>query len=325
MTRTSVAMANSTMEHPPRRSMRKSRRSTETPERLRRGDVQATRAMLTLSHVTKRYGSRTAVDDLSLTVRRGEVLGVLGPNGAGKSTTVALAVGLLEPDSGEVVMEGCGSPALPRVRAGIGVAPQALAVYDLLSGEENLSFFAEVYGLSGAALRRRVAECLAFVGLSDRARDRAGDYSGGMKRRLNLAAALVHEPELLLLDEPTVGVDPHSRNAIFDNIESLNRDGLTVIYTTHYLEEAERLCDRIAIIDAGRLLAIGTMEELLTAHGGAPTLVVVAGEREIRLQTSDPLAELNQLAAVDEVRSFHVERPTLEHVFLHLTGRSLRD
>ena len=150
--------------------------------------------MLTLTHVHKRYGSLTAVDDLSLAVRRGEVLGLLGPNGAGKSTTVSLAVGLLEPDGGDVGIDGLGSPTEPRVRARLGVAPQALAVYDLLTGEENLRFFAEVYGLSGAVLSRRVAECLSFVGLSERARDRAATYSGGMKRRLNLAAALVHEP-----------------------------------------------------------------------------------------------------------------------------------
>jgi ABC-2 type transport system ATP-binding protein len=281
--------------------------------------------MLTLTNVRKRYGNLTAVDDLTLTVRRGEVLGLLGPNGAGKSTTVSLAVGLLKPDDGSVVIEGLGSPSFARVRARMGVAPQSLAVYDLLTGEENLRFFGEVYGLSGSRLSRRVSECLSFVGLSERARDRAGDYSGGMKRRLNLAAALVHQPDVLLLDEPTVGVDPQSRNAIFDNIESLNRDGLTVIYTTHYMEEAERLCDRIAIIDAGRLLALGTLDELLGTHGGPPTLVAVTAVGETRVHTSDPLAELNRIAASTPVLAFHVERPTLEQVFLHLTGRNLRD
>jgi ABC-2 type transport system ATP-binding protein len=281
--------------------------------------------MLTLTNVQKRYGSLTAVDDLSLSVRRGEVFGLLGPNGAGKSTTVSLAVGLLAPDAGQVTIEGLGAPSEPRVRARLGVAPQALAVYDLLSGHENLRFFGQVYGLTGAALDRRVAECLAFVGLADRAHDRAATYSGGMKRRLNLAAALVHDPDLLLLDEPTVGVDPQSRNAIFDNVEALNRNGRTVIYTTHYMEEAERLCDRIAIVDRGRLLALGTLDELLTAHGGPPTLVVDTTDGETRLHTSDPLAELNRLAATTTVRDFHVERPTLEEVFLHLTGRRLRD
>ncbi|MCC7177487.1 MAG: ABC transporter ATP-binding protein [Acidobacteria bacterium] len=281
--------------------------------------------MLTLTNVRKRYGSLTAVDGLSLSVRRGEVFGLLGPNGAGKSTTVGLAVGLLEPDEGKVSIEGRGAPTVAGVRARLGVAPQGLAIYDLLSGEENLRFFGQVYGLAGAALDRRVAACLAFVGLADRARDHAGTYSGGMKRRLNLAAALVHDPDLLLLDEPTVGVDPQSRNAIFDNIEALNRDGRTIIYTTHYMEEAERLCDRIAIVDRGRLLALGTLDELLAAHGGPAMLVVTTTDGERRVQTTDPLAELSRLAATTTVRDFHVERPTLEQVFLHLTGQSLRD
>lgn len=281
--------------------------------------------MLTLTNVRKRYGSLTAVDGLSLSVRRGEVFGLLGPNGAGKSTTVGLAVGLLEPDEGKVSIEGRGAPTVAGVRARLGVAPQGLAIYDLLSGEENLRFFGQVYGLAGAALDRRVAACLAFVGLADRARDHAGTYSGGMKRRLNLAAALVHDPDLLLLDEPTVGVDPQSRNAIFDNIEALNRDGRTIIYTTHYMEEAERLCDRIAIVDRGRLRALGTLDELLAAHGGPAMLVVTTTDGERRVQTTDPLAELSRLAATTTVRDFHVERPTLEQVFLHLTGQSLRD
>ncbi|MEP7118841.1 MAG: ABC transporter ATP-binding protein [Acidobacteriota bacterium] len=281
--------------------------------------------MLTLDAVGKRYGQLTAVDGLSLTVRRGEVFGLLGPNGAGKSTTVGLSVGMIAPDAGRVLIDGAGDPRLAAVRARIGVAPQALAIYDLLSGAENLAFFGQIYGVDRARLSERVRWALAFVGLTERGPDRAGNYSGGMKRRLNLAAALVHDPQLILLDEPTVGVDPQSRNAIFDNIEALNRDGRTVIYTTHYMEEAERLCDRIAIIDAGRLLALGTVDELLAAHGGASTLVVQTTDGEVRVQTADPLAELNRRAATTAIRTFHVERPTLEHVFLHLTGKSLRD
>ena len=281
--------------------------------------------MLTLDNVRKRYGTLTAVDGLSLTVRRGEVFGLLGPNGAGKSTTVGLSVGVIAPDSGRVVIEGAGDPRQPAVRARIGVAPQALAIYDLLSGAENLRFFGEIYGVDGSRLAERVRWALNFVGLTDRGGDAAGEYSGGMKRRLNLAAAIVHDPGLILLDEPTVGVDPQSRNAIFDNIEALNRDGRTVIYTTHYMEEAERLCDRIAIIDAGRLLALGTLDELMAAHGGPPTLVVRTADGEIRTQTPDPLAELNRVASTATIRDFHVERPTLEHVFLRLTGKSLRD
>ena len=249
--------------------------------------------MLTFTDVRKSFGPTVAVDGLSLSVRKGEVLGLLGPNGAGKSTSVSLAVGLLAPDSGSVTIDDAGSPADPAVRQRIGVAPQALAIYELLSGDENLRFFGQMYGLSGAALDARVAWCLDFVGLTDRRKDRTGGYSGGMKRRLNLAAALVHDPELLLLDEPTVGVDPQSRNSIFESIEALQREGRTIIYTTHYMEEAARLCNRIAIIDHGRLLALGTVDDLISAHGGEATVVV--------------------------------QGPTLEKAFLTLTGRSLRD
>jgi ABC-2 type transport system ATP-binding protein len=281
--------------------------------------------MLTFSNVRKSYGKLVAVDGLSLSIRKGELFGLLGPNGAGKSTSVSLAVGLLAPDSGSVSIEGHGNPAAPEVRQKIGVAPQALALYDLLTGEENLRFFGEVYGLSGAVLAERVKWCLDFVGLADRKGDRVGGYSGGMKRRLNMAAAVIHDPELLLLDEPTVGVDPQSRNKIFDSIEALHRDGRTIIYTTHYMEEAERLCDRIAIVDAGKLLALGTLKELLATHGGAPTLVVNTNGEDRRVQTANPLAELNRMAAAGTIDAFQMERPTLEQVFLTLTGRSLRD
>jgi ABC-2 type transport system ATP-binding protein len=281
--------------------------------------------MLTLERVRKAYGSTVAVDDLSLSVRRGEILGLLGPNGAGKSTTVNLAVGLLPPDTGRVVIDGGGNPQSPSVRARLGVAPQALALYELLSGVENLRFFGEMYGLSGAALRHRVAWSLEFVGLTERSRDRVSDYSGGMKRRLNLASALVHDPELVLLDEPTVGVDPQSRHQIFENILDLKRQGCTLIYTTHYMEEAARLCDRVAILDKGRLLALGTVDELLSRYGARPTLVAQTDQGEHRVETDDPLAELNRLAAVGTVAAFQLERPTLEQVFLQLTGRSLRD
>ena len=251
--------------------------------------------MLNLVDVRKSFGKTVAVDGLSLSVRKGEILGLLGPNGAGKSTSVSLSVGLIAPDAGSVTIEGHGDPADPGVRRRIGVAPQALALYDALTGEENLRFFGEMYGLSGASLDQRVRWCLEFVGLADRKKDLAGGYSGGMKRRLNLAAALMHDPELLLLDEPTVGVDPQSRNKIFESIEELHRQGRTIIYTTHYMEEAERLCDRIAIVDAGRLLALGTLTELLDQHGGPPTLVVTCHGDDHRLQTTDPLGELNRI------------------------------
>jgi ABC-2 type transport system ATP-binding protein len=211
------------------------------------------------------------------------------------------------------------------VRRRIGVAPQALAVYDQLTGRENVEFFGRLYGLGGRALADRVRWALEFVQLQDRARAFASTYSGGMKRRLNLAAALVHDPELVLLDEPTVGVDPQSRNAIFESIAALRAEGRTIIYTTHYMEEAARLCDRVGIIDHGRLLAVDTVPGLLAAHGGAPTLVVSGSAGEHRVRTADPLGELNRLAAIGPVGEFRLEQPTLEQVFLHLTGRQLRD
>ena len=283
------------------------------------------RLVLVLSHIVKRYGTRTAVDDLSLDVRRGEILGLLGPNGAGKSTTMHVATGLLTPDAGTVAIGDYGSPSQPDARRRLGFAPQNLAVYDLLSAEENLAFFAQLYGLSGAALRARVDASLAFVGLTDRRHDRVDSYSGGMKRRLNIAAAVLHEPELVLLDEPTVGVDPQSRNAIFDSIEALQAQGRTLVYSTHYMQEAVRLCDRVAIIDKGRVLALDTVPGLIAAHAGPPRLHVRTGGRDLAMETRDPLGELNRLAADAPIESFHVEAPTLEQVFLSLTGHTLRD
>jgi ABC-2 type transport system ATP-binding protein len=280
--------------------------------------------MLTLSGVRKSYGRAPAVEGLTLEVRRGEIFGLLGPNGAGKSTTVHLAVGLLRPDAGEVRLDG-GDPAEPAVRRKVGLAPQALALYDQLTGRENLEFFGRTYGLGGAALASGVARALEFVRLADRARDRVDTYSGGMKRRLNLAAALVHDPALILLDEPTVGVDPQSRNAIFDSIKALRDEGRTVIYTTHYMEEAERLCDRVGIMDHGTLLALDTVDALIARHAGAPRLVLQGPAGEETIETSDPLAELNRRAATAPIAAFRLERPTLEEVFLRLTGRTLRD
>jgi ABC-2 type transport system ATP-binding protein len=281
--------------------------------------------VLTLTNVRKRYGATVALDGLSLAVRPGEILGLLGPNGAGKSTTVNLAVGLIAPDEGEVSLGGLGSPRDPAARRRVGVSPQALAIYEQLTAEENLRFFGEVYGLSGRPLAERVEWALGFASLEERRRDRVATYSGGMKRRLNLAAALVHDPELLLLDEPTAGVDPQSRNAILERILELRRLGRTVVYTTHYMEEAERLCDRVAVVDHGRVLALGTVPELVRAHGGDPVLVArVAGE-ERRIPAPDPTRALLELSAAARVEDFHLERASLETVFLSLTGRRLRD
>jgi len=281
--------------------------------------------MLTLTNVRKAFGSLVAVDDLTLSIRPGEVFGLLGPNGAGKTTTVNMAVGLLRPDQGTVEIEGAGSPDRPEVRAKIGVAPQALALYDELTGEENLAFFGKLQGLKGRDLTDRVRWGLEFVGLFERRRDRVKVYSGGMKRRLNIAVALVHDPPLLLLDEPTVGVDPQSRNSIFEKIAALREKGHTVVYTTHYMEEAQRLCDRVGIIDRGKLLALDTVQGLIAAHGGKSLLIVERGGGEERVETDDPLRELNALQSNGALRGFRLERPDLERVFLRLTGRELRD
>jgi len=280
--------------------------------------------MIRIDSVRKQFGSIVALDGLTLDVRPGEMFGLLGPNGAGKSTTMALLTGLHTPDAGSISVLG-GDPRDPALRARLGLAPQSLALYENLSGRENVTFFARMFGLRGARLDQRVDAALDFVQLVDRQHDRVGGYSGGMQRRLNLAAALVHEPELILLDEPTAGVDPQSRNALFENVLALKAAGRTIVYTTHYMEEVERLCDRVAIIDRGRVLAVDSVAGLLRAHAGAPVLVVEREGRSQRIETTDPLAELNRLAASAPIDGFHVERPRLEQVFLHLTGRSLRD
>ena len=281
--------------------------------------------MLTLSNVRKTYGDLVAVDGLSLSVAPGEIFGLLGPNGAGKSTTVHMAVGLLPPDSGTVTIGDLGAPTMPEVRRILGVAPQSLAIYEDLTADENLRFFGQMYGLGGAHLAARVDAVLGLVGLTDRRRDRAVTYSGGMKRRLNLAAALVHEPRLILLDEPTVGVDPQSRNAIFDQIIALRASGHTILYTTHYMEEAARLCDRVGIVDHGKLLAVDTVDALIRAHGGRPVLVAQTDAGEKRVETDDPVRALNELSSGHRIDDFHVARANLEQVFLNLTGRHLRD
>jgi ABC-2 type transport system ATP-binding protein len=281
--------------------------------------------VLRLHDLHKRYGSLAAVDGVSLHVRRGEIFGFLGPNGAGKTTTIAMAVGLLEPDSGSVEITVLGSPRDPQVRRLIGLAPQSLALYDALSARENLAFFGKLYGLSGKRLEERVDAMLELVGLADRAKDNVSTFSGGMKRRLNLAVALVHEPKLLLLDEPTVGVDPQSRNAIFDLVRTLREQGITVVYTTHYMEEAQKLCDRVAIIDQGRVLAEGTVDELIEAHGGESLLSIQAGESVRTVTAADPLPEMAAALRDEATTGLKLEPPDLERVFLNLTGRTLRD
>lgn len=281
--------------------------------------------MLRLKNLRKAFGGTVAVDDLSLEIERGCVFGFLGPNGAGKSTTINMAVGLLRPDSGEVDVDGRGSPLSPAVRAAIGVAPQAIALYDELSAMENLLLFARLYDLPAARGRRRAQELLELTGLSDRARDRVKGFSGGMKRRLNLASALLHDPPLVLLDEPTAGVDPQSRSALLDMVLALKAQGRTVVYTTHYMEEAQRVCDRVAIIDHGKLIAVDTVDELVNKHGGESLVTIQTAAGVERFQSADPVPELSRRLAQRDVMNVRIDRPDLEAVFLHLTGRSLRD
>ncbi len=295
--------------------------------------------MIRARDLRKSYANVQAVDGVSLELVAGETFGLLGPNGAGKTTTIHMLIGALRPDDGEVTINGSTDPMRPDVRRQIGVAPQVEALYDELSAAENLSIFGRLYGLSGSRLKERVSWCLGVAGLTTRAGDRVKTYSGGMKRRLNLACALVHDPPVLLLDEPTAGVDPQARNHLLDSIEEFARAGRTILYTTHYMEEAERLCDRVAIMDQGKILAVDTVDELLRKHGGASMLDAELAQipdgvslpaplegKILRFASHQPFEDANRLrnAGVQFVR-FHVDRPSLESVFLNLTGRRLRD
>lgn len=288
----------------------------------------------------KDFGDLRAVDGVSLDLPAGRTTGLLGPNGAGKTTTIRLLAGVLEADAGRVEFEGGGSPGDRDVRRRLGVAPQAISVYEELTGAENLRFCGRLYGLSGARLRERVDWCLEFVELTDRGHDPVGEYSGGMKRRLNLACALVHDPAILFLDEPTLGIDPQSRSHIFDRVRTLQEAGRTLLYTTHDMEAAERMCDRVAIMDEGRILALDTVTALLDAHGAGMAVSVelsvdaeppdtVEGDLEgstLRFEGASPIAVLRRLEEANvPYRSFRVEKPDLESVFLSLTGRALRD
>jgi ABC-2 type transport system ATP-binding protein len=310
--------------------------------------------MLEVSGLHKSYGELIAVQEVSFTVRPGEMVGLLGPNGAGKTTTVSMIAGLLEPDRGEVRIQGgvIRSETDP-VKRRMGLVPQDLALHDELSARENLALFGALYSIRGAALRRAMEEAFAIAGLADRAGDKVATFSGGMKRRLNLAAALLHSPSILLLDEPTVGVDPQSRNAIFANLEEFKSQGKTLVYTTHYMEEAERLCDRIIIIDHGKVIANGTLAEVRN---------LVPASNVLEIQVDNPgvdgwHADLRGLPGVADAslegallrvtvgdlirhspevfmwlrdhgyRCSHIasQRADLETVFLTLTGRSVRN
>lgn len=312
-----------------------------------------TTPVLTAEGLVRSYGERRVVDDVSLRIAPGETYGLLGPNGAGKTTTISMVCGLLTPDAGSVrVLDETMVTGRCDAKRHLGLVPQELALYPDLSARENLDFFGRLQGLDAATTRRRAEEVLDLVGLADRAGERVDAFSGGMKRRCNIAAALLHQPELLILDEPTVGVDPQSRNSILSGIAELQRDGLAVLYTTHYMEEAERLCDRIGIMDEGRMIAEGTTAELVERVAAHPivrlradgTLDVLAdrlagldgvervtaadGRLDVVVDRPDTVLGLVLEATESEavtLTGVEVESPDLEDVFLHLTGKALRD
>jgi ABC-2 type transport system ATP-binding protein len=312
-------------------------------------------SILEVQDLSKKYGDFTAVKGISFDIKEGEIFSLLGPNGAGKTTTISMLSTLYIPTSGDATIAGQSVTKNPMaVKQVIGVVPQELALYEDLTARENLVFWGQMYGLSGKSLTNRVDEVLEQIGLTDKARNRVKTYSGGMKRRVNIGVGLLHKPRLLFMDEPTVGIDPQSRRSILETVKDLNRQGMTVLYTTHYMEEAEELSDRVGIIDHGELIAIGTQKELTQQVGETETLILHIGEND------DPEALATALKGLDDVleaepsdhavsiitpdaeeilasvvskanergikiRSIDIREPNLEAVFLHLTGRALRD
>jgi ABC-2 type transport system ATP-binding protein len=309
--------------------------------------------VLGVERLVKRYAGRAVVDDVSFRIEAGETFGLLGPNGAGKTTIISMVAGLIPADAGSIDLAGSTmTPASTRVKGQIGLVPQELAIYPDLTARENLSFFGRLQGLGGKELHTRTAEVLDLIGLADRSGEQTKKFSGGMKRRLNIGIGLLHRPTLLILDEPTVGVDPQSRNSILESVEGLATEGMAVLYTTHYMEEAERLCDRIAIIDEGRIQAEGTRNELVELTGGvdrinlhgsgntaaaAEALRRLPGVRQVDGGSSGLLLTVRNgpgllapiVAEAGEagmaLSSVEIVRPDLESVFLHLTGKALRD
>jgi ABC-2 type transport system ATP-binding protein len=314
-------------------------------------------AFLEVTDLYKDFGSTKAVDGISFSVEKGEVFGLLGPNGAGKSTTISMISTLIPPAKGEIIFEGRSIIEDPSaIRKKLGVVPQDIALYPTLSGYENLFFWGSIYGLKGTALKKRIYEVAEIIGLNGRLKDRVDKYSGGMKRRLNIGSALLHKPELLIMDEPTVGIDPQSRNHILDTVLELNRQGMTIIYTSHYMEEVEYLCSRVCIMDQGKIIASGTQEQLVELIKGK-TAVSLKLDKAALPKDADILARLKELKGVagaelvqDEITitgenvdmiladiiarvtghgcrisSIDVRKPNLEAVFLYMTGKALRD
>jgi len=324
-----------------------------------------TQPILETRDIVKHYGALTAIDGVSFSIEEGEIFGLLGPNGAGKSTLISMLTGLFPPENGSIKIVGIDAVAdIDKVKHLIGVVPQDLALYPTLSGRENLRFFGEMYNLNSKRLSERVDAVLDIVGMNERANDVVQSYSGGMKRRINLAVGLVNDPRVLFLDEPTVGVDPQSRNHIFESVERLNQEkGLTVLYTTHYMEEAERLCHRVAIIDHGKIIALDTPRILVASLGGGilqiglsiadealcqkvnelsevrtaaflpgstdPDIETLANRVTLKVETrkaSEAMVQVIQTCSQMgiEILSIETLEPNLETVFLHLTGKSLR-
>ena len=311
--------------------------------------------ILEVHDLVKKYGEFEAVKGISFEIQQGEIFSLLGPNGAGKTTTISILSTLFPPSAGDALIDGHSIlTQANRVRQVIGIVPQEIALYEDLSGLENLRFWGQMVGLGGADLRRRTAEVLELTGLVEKAGQRIRAYSGGMKRRLNIGVGLLHQPRLLFMDEPTVGIDPQSRRAILDTVKALNQAGMTILYTTHYMEEAQELSHRVGIIDHGQMIAIGRQEDLVRQVGQKETLALYFGEEHSAAALVEPLRALVgvfQIHAEDhrllltvasaeellpdvvhlcstagmKIRSLQIQEPNLEAVFLHLTGRALRD
>jgi ABC-2 type transport system ATP-binding protein len=312
-------------------------------------------AILEVKDLVKKYGENTAVKGISFSIKEGEIFSLLGPNGAGKTTTISVLSTLLPPTSGEAIVCGYSVTKQPMdVRKSIGVVPQDLALYEELTAAENLSFWGQMYGLSGRTLAKRIDEVLELIDLKDKAKAHVRTFSGGMKRRVNIGVGLLHQPRLLFMDEPTVGIDPQSRRAILDSVKDLNKKGMTVLYTTHYMEEAQELSDRVGIIDHGDLIALGTQAELTKQVGETDTLILHISENDDPETLSKSMRTIKGVTRVDvidhaitlivpevekvlapvvakanetgiRITSVEIQEPNLEAVFLHLTGRALRD
>lgn len=310
-------------------------------------------ALLDIQNLKKYFKNIKAVDDISFSVDKGDILGLLGPNGAGKSTAISMIATLTAPDSGIIRFKGEDIVQNPKsIQQSLGLVPQEIALYPNLSGLENLQFWGRAYGLSGATLKKRIDEVSEVIGITERLKDRVKKYSGGMQRRLNIGAALLHNPEFIIMDEPTVGIDPQSRNHILDTVKALASRDATIIYTSHYMEEVELLCDRVCIMDAGKIIAAGTKDEITSSLGGGCELTLKLAKPDAALcEKLSKLDGVTKLSAEDDMvyivaddadkathavlalvgqsnaslLSFDTKKPSLETVFLNLTGRALRD